>query len=776
MPSLPDVLTAGACRLLVTGQVQGVGFRPFVHRLATELALRGAVRNEPRGVVIELFGDPDAMDRFARRLRRDAPALARIDEVERTPLEGPGPDGFSIVASERQGTIPGRVTVDSATCPQCLEELFEGRDRRHRHALINCTNCGPRYTIMRDLPYDRAATTMAGFPMCDRCEAEYRDPANRRFHAQPTCCHDCGPRLSFRDTQGVLAGDAIGEAVRILRQGRVLAVKGLGGYHLAVDASDEAAVRRLRSGKHRDHKPFALMAPSLEAALGLVELSARGVEALTSPAAPIVLARRRSGAGVAPSVAPGLAQLGVMLPNTPLQHLLARAHGGTLVMTSANLADDPLIADDADALRRLGGIADAWLTHDRPIARAVDDSIVLDAGDALTPIRRARGYVPTPLRLPVAAAAPGLCMGGELKGAIAVVRDDHAVLSQHLGDLGHTLAFTRFRSTIADLLRLHEMRPAWIACDAHPSYLSRREGLAMARRLGCPLLEVQHHHAHFAAVLAEHRVAGPALGIVVDGIGHGADGTAWGGELLAGDCLAATRLGRMRPLRLPGGDAAARETGRCAVSWLADALGLEVARGEVGRLALADDATRHHVAGLLADDLQSPPSSGLGRLFDAAAALLGVCSRNHYEAMSGLLLESLAGQATASDGANLCPLSALDGLLEIDHRPLARRLVAGRQAGEPSAALARLFHDAVADAFAALAIRAAEQTSLRRVAISGGVACNAILVCRLRQRLEGAGLEVLTHAHVPPNDGGLAYGQAAVAAARLASTGGSTCA
>jgi hydrogenase maturation protein HypF len=467
----------------IRGQVQGVGFRPFVYRLATALGLSGTVRNDPSGVTVEAWAPAGRLDEFEKRLPAEAPALARIDAMHRV-HDAPtarGPEAFRIIESERTPAERGRVTVDSALCADCLRELFDATDRRFGHALINCTNCGPRYTIIRDLPYDRPLTTMAPFPMCPRCASEYETPADRRFHAQPTCCPECGPQPALVTHDGaVIDRRPFRAAARLLRDGKVLAMKGIGGYHLVVDATDEAAVRRLRQAKKRDYKPFAVMARDLEAAGRLVALSDAARVLLASPLSPIVLADRRPGAAVAPSIAPGNHRLGVMIPYTPMQHLLFAEWGeGVLVMTSANLSDDPLISDDEEARRDLRGICDALLTHDRPIERAVDDSIVIDTPAGILPIRRARGYCPTPLPLPVAAVSPGLCVGGELKSTVAVVPGGQAILSQHLGDLTYTLAYRRFERTITDLLRLFEVSPRWVACDAHPQYLSNR----YARRL-----------------------------------------------------------------------------------------------------------------------------------------------------------------------------------------------------------------------------------------------------------------------------------------------------
>ncbi len=764
--------------------MQGVGFRPFVYRLATELGLGGTVWNDPRGVTLIAEGVPADLDTLARRIGEQAPALARIDGVElltEGPAESDGP--FRIAASDATPAERGRVTVDAALCGACRRELFDPADRRFGHGLINCTNCGPRYTIVRDLPYDRPLTTMAPFALCEECAREYRDPGDRRFHAQPVCCPACGPRLELVDPQGArLPGNPTVGAARVVADGGLLAMKGLGGYHLACDATSATAVDALRRGKCRDDKPFALMVPTLAAARDLVDLSEEAAALLVSPAAPILLATRRDAPGrIAPGVAPGHHRLGVMLPCTPMQHLLLAALDRPLVMTSANETDDPLVIDDEEARRRLGGFVTAFWRHDRGIERAVDDSILIDGPRGLVPVRRARGLVPTPLALPVAAPAPGLAVGGELKNTVAVVSGASAVLGQHLGDLKWSLAFARFLRTIEDLERLFDVRPRWIACDRHPDYLSTVEARRRAAEEGIVLVEVQHHHAHLAAVLAEHGRCGPCLGLLCDGVGWGDDGTAWGGEIVVGDLLDFRRLGRLRPLRLPGGDAAARETARPALAWLVDLLGDdEAAASPATRAILPDEDRRRALLSMLARNVRCLPSSGLGRLFDAAAALLAVCPENRYEAQSGMLLEAAASRATHHPpGDGLLPPTPSAGRAdpdgtapwEMDTRPLLRRVLADRASATPVAETAWLFHDAIAAGLSVAAVQARRETGVGTVALAGGVFLNTLLAQRLLPRLEAEGFEVLVPRRVPPNDGAIAYGQAAVAAARLTAAG-----
>jgi len=727
-------------QIRVTGQVQGVGFRPFVYRTARALRLAGFVRNDPAGVTIEAEGGIEGLDEFSRRLTGSAPALSRVEDVEIVgETAALGATDFAIEASDARRSDRGRVTVDTATCPECLAELRDPADRRHAHPFINCVSCGPRYTIVTDLPYDRPNTTMAGFPMCDACAAEYRDPADRRFHAQPVCCPDCGPRLSFDPPDG---GDPIAAAARVLRAGGIVAVKGIGGFHLAVDATDEAAVDRLRRRKRRDAKPFAVIVADIETARRTAVLTPAGEAALRSPECPIVLAPRRE-CDLAPSVTKGSHRVGLMLPGTPEKHLLVAAVDRPLVMTSGNVTDDPLVKDDEEARRSLSDIADAFLVSDRPIERAVDDSIVIDGPSGLLPIRRARGMVPAPLALPVAAPRPGLATGGELKGTVAIVRGREAILGPHLGDLTFARAWRRFGRTVADLERLYDVAPTFIVADEHPDYRSHRYAAKRARADGIDLILVQHHHAHLASLLAEHGRTDRVIGIVCDGVGYGGDGTAWGGEILAGDLTGYERLGRLRPLRLPGGDVAVREITRIATAWRADAAGEARPSG--------------------------PDSSGVGRLFDAAAAALGVATENRYEAMSGLLLEAAAA------GADRVPpveglIRVVDGTVtsfELDHRPLVARLAKN----DPVPVRAALFHEELAAALAAAAVRARRDTGLATVGLTGGVFANTRLTESLGSRLRSEGFTVLLHRLVPPNDGGIAYGQAAVAAAVLSQEG-----
>ncbi len=700
------------------GIVQGVGFRPFVYGLATRLGLAGFVLNDGDGVLIEAEGDDATLARFLRAIADEAPAIARVDAIDVSELPPSGERGFRIEASApRGGSAP--IPADVATCDDCLRELSDPADRRYRYPFINCTQCGPRFTIVTGVPYDRPQTTMAGFPLCDDCRREYEDPADRRFHAEPIACPVCGPALSL----------PVEQAVALLRDGKILAVKGLGGYHLACDAADEAVVSRLRARKHREDRPFALMTTRPEL---LAEPEDEERRLLASRARPIVLLRRRAGAPIAPAVSRDTPWVGVMLPYTPLHHLLLEGFGGALVMTSGNRSDEPIVFDDAEARARLGEIADAFVAHDRPIHRRCEDSVVRSA----FPIRRSRGYAPASIRLPRVAPCPIVAAGAELKSTFCVARGQEAFLSPHLGDLDSEPAYRAFRTDLALYLEMLDVRPGAIAHDLHPEYLSTK----WAVEQDAELVPVQHHHAHAAACLAEHGETGPALALVFDGTGLGTDGTLWGGELLRCDLTSFERVAHLAPIPLPGGEAAIREPWRIAAAAL-ERCGAAVpwARWELVRHALAVNA---------------PRSSGMGRLFDAVAAVLGVRDTVTYEGQAAIELEQLAG-ATEAD-----PWEWRFG----DSDGLIARCAEERAAGRDRSAVAASFHETVAEASA---IACAEAEGPRTVALSGGSFQNVRLLESATRRLEARGFRVLRHRVVPPNDGGVSFGQAAVAAARL---------
>ena len=704
-------------RFRVGGVVQGVGFRPFVYGLANRHGLAGFVLNDGNGVLIEAEGPGDQLDRFAAALVTDAPSLARVAAVAAEPLAPVGERSFTIATSAATGRT-ALIPPDTATCDDCLHELHDPSDRRYRYPFINCTQCGPRFTIVRSVPYDRPNTTMAGFPLCPDCLREYEDPSDRRFHAEPVCCPVCGPKLTL----------PLERAVELLRGGAIVAVKGLGGWHLACDAADHDAVARLRARKHREDKPFALMATQPEL-LGHVE--AGELALLESSRRPIVLLRRRDDAAVAPAVAPGNPWLGVMLPYTPLHHLLLGDFGGALVMTSGNRSDEPIAYGDDEAVERLRGIADAFLGHDRPIHRRCEDSIVRTA----FPLRRSRGFVPEAVPLPVRAARPVLAVGAELKSTFCVARGGEAFLSPHLGDLDTELAYTAFQTDIELYLAMLDVTAETIAHDLHPEYLSTKWALDH----DVELVGVQHHHAHAAACLAEHGETGSALALIFDGTGFGTDGTLWGGELLRCDLTGFERLAHLDPVPLPGGAAAIREPWRTAASYL-ELTGRPV---PFERWPAVRESLR----------VNAPLSSGMGRLFDAAAALLGLRETVTFEGQAAIELELLAAETVADpypwrfgDGA---------GLVGTVHDDLA----AGRSRTEIAAA----FHETIAAGAAAACAEAGEP---RTVVLSGGTFQNVRLLETTRGRLESLGLRVLSHRTVPPNDGGISYGQAAVAAAR----------
>jgi hydrogenase maturation protein HypF len=624
-------------RVRVEGTVQGVGFRPYVFRLAQELTLAGFVLNDDRGVLLEVEGAAVAVAAFLERLPAEAPPIAQIERLIVEEVAPRGGAGFAIAASTSDGTADAPIAADSATCPECLAELFDPRDRRFRYPFVNCTNCGPRFTIVRGVPYDRPLTTMAGFRMCSRCQAEYDDPLDRRFHAQPNACPDCGPSLRLAGPGGDTLhrrDAALRIACASLTDGAIVAVKGLGGYHLACRADDERAVAELRARKHREDRPFALMARDVEAAQALVDFSADDVTALAGRERPIVVAPARSDARVAAAVAPGAADLGVMLPYSPLHHLLLDGAGGTLVMTSGNVSDEPIAYADDDALRRLAGIADLLLLNDRPIEMRTDDSVVRTAAGRRIVMRRSRGHVPGSLSLPVAARRHVLACGAELKSTFCVARGDRAWIGHHIGDLHNHATLESFRAGIAHFERLFAVAPEVVAHDLHPDYLSTAYAL---ERDGAELASVQHHHAHLAACLAEHGLDGPAVGAIFDGAGLGTDGAVWGGELLVGGLTGFERAGHLWPARLPGGDRAAREPWRMACAWLAEVDG-------AAPRSLFDAVGRERwdaVERMARTGFAAPVTTSAGRLFDAVAALAGVrADEVTHEGQAATLLEA----------------------------------------------------------------------------------------------------------------------------------------
>ncbi len=778
--------------LRVTGTVQGVGFRPFVYRLALGLGVRGWVRNDVHGVTVEAIAAPDVLDRLTAALAAEAPPAARVEAVTllaREPAPGPRPAAFTIVLSEDAHDVTTSISPDLPVCDDCLREMRDPTDRRHGYAFVNCTNCGPRYSIIEALPYDRPLTTMKGFAMCPACAAEYHDPLDRRFHAQPTACPRCGPQLAFHAAGGsdVVAedgaaggSDAIGDAaiaatVAALRAGRIVAIKGLGGYHLACDARDAAAVAALRERKFRKEKAFAVMARDVAALGAHVRLDEVAQELLTSSARPIVLLEKGSDP-LPDALAPDNAALGVMLPYTPVHHLLFDAGApDLLVMTSANRSSEPIAYLDEEARERLAGLADAFLTGDRPIARRVDDGVAQVVAGSAVVVRRARGLAPAPVVRDARFAGPILALGAELKSSITLAVGGAAYVSQHLGDLSDLASFTAFGETVADLCAMYRVDPrdALVVVDRHPAYPSRRFGEA----LGARTLAVGHHVAHVASVLAERAAWDvPVLGFAFDGAGLGDDDSVWGGEVfhgsLSGDFV---RVAHVRPAALPGGDAAARTPVQAAVGWLA-ALGDEalerVARPPFGfpaeRLALARR--------LVALGVRTPTTTSVGRLFDTVAALTGFHRTMSFEGQAAIGLETLARRAPEAepypwpfglDGAGTeHPPAGDDGTPTWDHAPLLAAILDDLSAGVSAAVVARRFHEALAAGVVEAALTLAERHPFEAVVLSGGVFQNRLLVERVLARARVHGLRVWRNERVPTNDGGVSLGQAAWAAAR----------
>ena len=742
-------------RIEVRGIVQGVGFRPFVWRLAHQLDLAGFVRNATSGVIVEIEGEPTALDRFETDLRNEAPPLSRIDSIEKKAIPFVGDEGFVISESTGGEAMQTLISPDIATCPACLADIADPAGRRYRYAFTNCTDCGPRYTIVERIPYDRPFTTMKGFALCPDCQREYDEPADRRFHAQPNACPVCGPKLELRDANGVRMeiSDEITAAGELLMGGKILAIKGIGGFHLAVDALNEQAVQLLRTRKGREEKPFAVMVRDLVAARALCEIGPEEEAALASAQAPIVLLRKRPDLPLAPSIAPGNDRLGVMLPYSPLHSLLLDQQSGgpeVLVMTSANFSEEPLVADNAEALERLTGIADAFLMHDRPIARRCDDSVVMSMAGAVRLIRRSRGYAPAPIRLRQS-APPVLGTGGELKNALCLVKGSEAFLSQHIGDMKNYEAYRHFDDVAAHLQRIFQTEAELLVHDLHPAYMTTRWALEQ----GKPTLGVQHHHAHLASCLAEHRCEGPAIGLTLDGTGYGADGTVWGGEVLIGDAAGATRFASLEPMPLPGGDAATRQVWRTALGWLhrsgASPEGLECFRQPQSAQVLE----------LLRKKVGTAESSSCGRLFDAVASICGLRHEARYEGQAAIELMQAARGQIADTGYSF-GIERHDGRWQMLVSPIIRDIAEAVRARAGAGEVAQRFHRTLVVMLSEITRKAYLETGLKTVVLSGGVFQNVLLVEALVHELEAVGFTVLLHEQVPTNDGGISLGQAVI--------------
>ncbi|MBN2200763.1 carbamoyltransferase HypF [bacterium] len=788
-------------RILVTGLVQGVGFRPFVYRRAVSLNLTGFVRNTPEGVEIEAEGAPDSVRTLIESLKTGPPPQAEVRSVEFRPLNASGGTEFEIRESAGEAAVSALVSPDIATCPDCLSELFNPSDRRHRYPFINCTNCGPRFTIITGVPYDRPATTMASFTMCQACRAEYEDPGNRRFHAQPNACPDCGPRLTLADAAGreirTPERDAIAEAARRIRDGQIVAVKGLGGFHLACDAENDEAVLRLRARKGREEKPLAVMALDPEAASRFAVASGCEITALQSWRRPIVLLGKRMPFPLAGSVAPGNAFIGVMLPYTPIHHLLMAEGFRALVMTSGNISEQPIAYGNVEALRRLAGIADGFLLHDRDIRVRNDDSVVRFSRGVPTFIRRSRGWAPSPVLLGLA-GPPVVAVGAEMKNTLCVTSGDRAFLSPHIGDLENAETLESFESAVGHLSRLFDVRPEIAVHDLHPDYLSTQWAL---NRSGLKTEAVQHHHAHIASCLAENGRTGPVIGFAMDGTGYGPDGTVWGGEILVADRLRFERAGHFSVRRIPGGPAAIREPWRMALSYMDAAFrhridpdtAEDVLLGKAIEFPAFREAGTEKVRSvirLIRSGISQPATSSLGRLFDAVSALAGVRSVSTYEGQAASDLEAVlytsanilnqgndASAEIRKSGGNapiksdiepyLFEIKEINGIFEIDPDPVILSILEDVRDGFPASGISRKFHLGLIRVFVHVAERIRDRTRLCTAALSGGCFQNLFLLDTLSAELCRAGFEVLSHSLVPANDGGLCLGQAVVAQARM---------
>ncbi len=762
----------------IHGAVQGVGFRPFVYRLATELGLCGWVINDAAGVFIEVEGARDTVQRFLARLPQEVPPRAIVQSLNHEWLAPAGYERFEIRHSEETGAKTVLILPDIATCPDCLAEIFDPADRRHGYPFTNCTNCGPRFTIIQALPYDRPNTTMRRFIMCPACRHEYEDPLDRRFHAQPNACPVCGPQIRYLEradaqnkgakAQTVAGADALARAAGALREGRTLAVKGLGGFHLMCDARNDAAVAALRQRKPRPDRPFAIMAPDLAWVQAHCEVPAAAEALLTSPEAPIVLLERRAATGgVSPLVAPDNPTLGVMLPYTPLHHLLMAELGFPVVATSGNLSDEPICTDEAGALDRLGHMVDGFLVHDRPIERHADDSIAWVVAGAPRLLRRARGYAPLPVLLKDE-APPILAVGPHLKNTVSLSVGRQAFISQHIGDLETPEALAAFEHVIADFLRLYEVTPQAIAHDLHPEYVSTRWAVEQ-QRFAVPLIGVQHHHAHLAACLAENQVTGPALGVVWDGTGYGTDGAIWGGEFLLGDATGYERVAHLRPFTLPGGDAAVHEPGRVALALLFEIYGEGAFALDVPPARHFRDAEQRLLAQMLARRINSPATTSMGRLFDGIASLAGLSQTVTFEGQAAIHLEYIADVSERGAYAfELRNKSYTDGPVVtrgilLDWEPVVQAVIEDVRRAVPAPTIAGRFHNGLVRAV----VDVARGVGHPRVVLSGGCFQNRLLTERASGALAEAGFEVLLHRQTPPNDGCVSLGQLAVAARQV---------
>ncbi|HEY9602411.1 MAG TPA: carbamoyltransferase HypF [Allocoleopsis sp.] len=828
-PRVPASPQPTAEEIRVRGTVQGVGFRPTVYRLAKACELKGEVCNDGEGVLIHASGTPESLDEFIQRLQAECPPLARIEAIIRRPYSGNCNFQSFVITKSVSSKVRTEITPDAATCPKCKEETLDSLSRWYRYPFTNCTHCGPRLSIVRAVPYDRCNTSMAAFPMCPDCAKEYNDVENRRFHAQPVACHVCGPKawLERADGKPITASmfsmlDDVDAVCTLLQQGEIVAIKGLGGIHLACDATNEAAVQKLRSRKQRYHKPFALMARDLAVIEDYCTLAPKERELLQSPAAPIVLMQKTEmgngewGMGngnekskiqnpIAPSVAPGQNTLGFMLPYTPLHHLILRRMNRPIVLTSGNLSDEPQCMDNEEAREKLGKIADYFLFHNRDIVNRVDDSVVRVIGEKTQVLRRARGMAPAPIPLPPGfEAAPNiLAMGSELKNTFCLLRDGHAILSQHLGDLENAAAFNAYQATLNLYLNLFEHKPTAIAIDKHPEYLSTKLGKELAAANQLQLHSIQHHHAHIAACMAENRLplnSSPVLGIALDGLGYGEDGTLWGGEFLLADYREFKRLAKFKPVAMIGGEQAIYQPWRNTYAQLITAFNwddLQQQYKDLDLFAFLEKQPTKLLNQLLAKGINSPLASSCGRLFDAVAAALGICREAcSYEGQGAIEMEAIINNHSLNDveeslaypfwianlnsrqerlksGADSTLIAEENKilntipLLSIEPQPMWQALLKDLKQNTPKSVIAARFHQGLVNVIVAMANRLCHQHGIERVVLTGGVFQNRILLEQVGGYLEAGGASVLTHSLVPPNDGGLSLGQAAIAAAQL---------
>jgi hydrogenase maturation protein HypF len=754
--------------IVVSGIVQGVGFRPFVYSLASRLRLHGFVRNQTSGVLIEIEGEAVSLESFLAEMVGKPPPLARIDQVTWESQEARGERQFRIIPSQVDESGVVFISPDVATCADCLKEVLDPADRRHGYPFLNCTNCGPRLTIITGAPYDRLSTTMAGFTMCELCRAEYENPAHRRFHAQPTACAQCGPRLQLLDPLGHAGpGDPLPVFASSLRVGKIGALKGLGGYHLVCQASNGSAVALLRRRKHRDEKPFAIMVLDISAAEALCQVEAAERRLLLSPRSPIVLLRKREPSPIAYEVAAGNPFLGVMLPYTPLHHLLMRAvNGEPLVMTSGNRSDDPIVFRDDEAQSDLAGIADLFLVHDRPIHVRCDDSVTRVVDGEELPVRRSRGHAPMPVTLPFPCPRPVLAVGGQLKVTFALGRGRQAFLSQHMGDLDYYAAYREFVRDVNLYEKLFAARPACIVHDLHPDYATSRYARERAADLGTELLAVQHHHAHMASCMAEHGLRGPVIGVTFDGTGYGSDGAIWGGEFLVGDYREFKRAAHLRYVGMPGGEKAIREPWRMGISHLLDA-GVS---SDFVTARLVQQKVRAALQ-MLKRGFNCPLTSSAGRLFDAVASLIAIRDQVGYEGQAAIELESLASQCHKAGAYPFAidqnQSGESEATYQIDVRPLIQAIVEEMRRHVDVALIARRFHSTLTEIIVQMCDRIRDGKGIEDVVLSGGVFLNALLSSEVISELRQTKFRVYRHRLVPPNDGGLSLGQLAIGAAKL---------